>query len=189
MGGKSTFMRQNALILVLAQMGSFVPARKAKLGIAVSLFARVGAHDDITQNMSTFMIEMSETARILKQATSSSLVVRTPRLLSTTACLYFPLKQILDEVGRGTGTRDGTAIAIAVLRRLHDIGCRTLAATHYEGLDVSNVYLLYEVFNTNSNLKAHLSDCERLQYYQSQALVQPGALQQRRLIFPQLGLL
>ncbi|XP_063933128.1 DNA mismatch repair protein MutS-like isoform X2 [Zophobas morio] len=136
MGGKSTFMRQNALILVLAQMGSFVPARKAKLGIAVSLFARVGAHDDITQNMSTFMIEMSETARILKQATSSSLV-------------------ILDEVGRGTGTRDGTAIAIAVLRRLHDIGCRTLAATHYEGLD------------------AHLSDCERLQYYQSQALVQP----------------
>ncbi|MDR2455736.1 MAG: DNA mismatch repair protein MutS [Deltaproteobacteria bacterium] len=116
--GKSTVLRQTALIVILCQMGSFVPAASATLSIRDQVFTRVGASDDLARGRSTFMVEMSETARILKKATSSSLV-------------------ILDEVGRGTSTFDGLAIAWAVAERLHDLGGRgvaTLFATHYHEL-------------------------------------------------------
>ncbi len=116
MAGKSTFLRQNALIAVLAQMGSFVPAKAAHIGIVDRLFSRVGASDDLAQGRSTFMVEMVETAAILNQAGPRALVV-------------------LDEVGRGTATYDGLSIAWAALEHLHDInGCRTLFATHYHEL-------------------------------------------------------
>ena len=116
MAGKSTFLRQNALIAVLAQMGSFVPARTAHIGIVDALYSRVGASDDLASGRSTFMVEMVETAAILNGATQRSLVV-------------------LDEVGRGTATYDGLAIAWAALEHLHDVnGCRTLFATHYHEL-------------------------------------------------------
>ncbi len=116
MGGKSTFLRQNALIAVLAQAGSFVPATAAKLGIVDRLFSRVGASDNLAKGRSTFMVEMVETAAILSQATPNSLV-------------------ILDEVGRGTSTYDGLAIAWAVLEAIHDANrCRCLFATHYHEL-------------------------------------------------------
>lgn len=116
MAGKSTFLRQNALIAVLAQMGSFVPARKAHIGIVDRLFSRVGASDDIARGRSTFMVEMVETAGILNQATSQSLV-------------------ILDEIGRGTATFDGLSIAWAAVEYLHEVsGCRALFATHYHEL-------------------------------------------------------
>ncbi len=116
MGGKSTFLRQTALIAVLAQAGSFVPAASAKVGIVDRLFSRVGASDDLARGRSTFMVEMVETAAILAQATPSSLV-------------------ILDEIGRGTSTYDGLAIAWAVVEAMHDqVKCRTLFATHYHEL-------------------------------------------------------
>ncbi len=116
MAGKSTFLRQNALIAILAQMGSFVPARSAHIGIVDRLFSRVGASDDLAQGRSTFMVEMVETAAILNQATPRSLVV-------------------LDEVGRGTATYDGLAIAWGSLEHLHDVNqCRALFATHYHEL-------------------------------------------------------
>ncbi len=116
MGGKSTFLRQNALVAILAQMGSFVPARAARIGIVDRLFSRVGASDDLASGRSTFMVEMVEVAAILRQATANSLV-------------------ILDEVGRGTSTYDGLAIAWAVLEWVHDrLGCRCLFATHYHEL-------------------------------------------------------
>jgi DNA mismatch repair protein MutS len=116
MGGKSTFLRQTALIAVLAQSGSFVPAARAKVGIVDRLFSRVGAADNLARGRSTFMVEMVETAAILSQATSRSLV-------------------ILDEIGRGTSTYDGLAIAWAVVEAMHDqIKCRTLFATHYHEL-------------------------------------------------------
>lgn len=116
MAGKSTFLRQNALITVLAQMGSFVPARSAHIGIVDRLFSRVGAADDLARGRSTFMVEMVETAGILNQATSRSLV-------------------ILDEIGRGTATFDGLSIAWAVVEHLHEINaCRALFATHYHEL-------------------------------------------------------
>jgi DNA mismatch repair protein MutS len=116
MAGKSTYLRQNALIAVLAQMGSFVPAKSAQIGVADRLFARIGAADDLARGRSTFMVEMTETAAILNQATDKSLV-------------------ILDEIGRGTATFDGLSIAWAVLEHLHDAtGCRGLAATHYHEL-------------------------------------------------------
>jgi DNA mismatch repair protein MutS len=116
MAGKSTFLRQNALIAILAQAGSFVPAAAAHIGVVDRLFSRVGAADDLAQGRSTFMVEMVETAAILAGATDRSLV-------------------ILDEVGRGTATHDGLAIAWAVLEALHDdIGCRALFATHYHEL-------------------------------------------------------
>ena len=116
MAGKSTFLRQNALIAVLAQAGSFVPARAAHIGVIDRLFSRVGAADDLAQGRSTFMVEMVETAAILSGATSRSLV-------------------ILDEVGRGTSTYDGLAIAWAVLEAVHDdLQCRCLFATHYHEL-------------------------------------------------------
>ena len=116
MGGKSTFLRQAALIAVLAQAGSFVPAARAKIGIVDRLFSRVGASDNLARGRSTFMVEMIETAAILAQATPNSLV-------------------ILDEIGRGTSTYDGLAIAWAVVEAMHDqVKCRTLFATHYHEL-------------------------------------------------------
>lgn len=116
MAGKSTFLRQNALIAIMAQMGSFVPARSAKIGVVDRVFSRVGAADDLARGHSTFMVEMVETATILAQATPKSLV-------------------ILDEIGRGTATYDGLAIAWAVVEHLHDVTrCRGLFATHYHEL-------------------------------------------------------
>ncbi len=116
MAGKSTFLRQNALIAVLAQMGSFVPAEAARIGVVDRLFSRVGAADDLARGRSTFMVEMVETAIILNQATERSLV-------------------ILDEIGRGTATFDGLSIAWATLEHLHDLNrCRTLFATHFHEL-------------------------------------------------------
>jgi DNA mismatch repair protein MutS len=116
MGGKSTVMRQVALITILAHMGSFVPARTATVGICDRIFTRVGAADDLGRGESTFMVEMRETGQILAQATSRSLV-------------------LLDEIGRGTATYDGLALAWAITEYLHDqVGCRTLFATHYHAL-------------------------------------------------------
>ena len=116
MGGKSTFLRQNALIVVLAQMGSFVPAGSAHIGVVDRLFSRVGAADDLARGRSTFMVEMVETAAILNQAGDRSLV-------------------ILDEIGRGTATFDGLSIAWAAIEHLHAVNrSRTLFATHYHEL-------------------------------------------------------
>jgi DNA mismatch repair protein MutS len=116
MAGKSTFLRQNALIVVLAQSGAFVPARSASLGIVDRLFSRVGAADDLARGRSTFMVEMVETAAILNQATERSFVV-------------------LDEIGRGTATFDGLSIAWAALEYLHEVNrARVLFATHYHEL-------------------------------------------------------
>jgi DNA mismatch repair protein MutS len=116
MAGKSTFLRQNALIAVLAQMGSYVPAARARIGIVDRLFSRVGAADDLARGRSTFMVEMVETAAILNQATPASLV-------------------ILDEIGRGTATFDGLSIAWAVIEHLHDKSrSRAIFATHFHEL-------------------------------------------------------
>jgi DNA mismatch repair protein MutS len=116
MGGKSTFLRQNALIAVLAQAGAFVPARAAHIGVVDRLFSRVGAADDLASGRSTFMVEMVETAAILNQAGEKSFI-------------------ILDEIGRGTATFDGLSIAWAALEHLHDINrCRALFATHFHEL-------------------------------------------------------
>ena len=116
MAGKSTYMRQNALIAVLAQMGSFVPAKEARIGVVDRLFSRVGAADDLARGRSTFMVEMVETAAILNQATARSLV-------------------ILDEIGRGTATFDGLSIAWAAIEHLHEQNrCRALFATHFHEL-------------------------------------------------------
>jgi DNA mismatch repair protein MutS len=116
MAGKSTFLRQNALIAILAQMGSYVPARAARIGVVDRLFSRVGAADDLARGRSTFMVEMVETAAILNQAGESAFV-------------------ILDEIGRGTATYDGLSIAWAALEHLHEVNrCRTLFATHYHEL-------------------------------------------------------
>ncbi|MFQ5439563.1 MAG: DNA mismatch repair protein MutS, partial [Paracoccaceae bacterium] len=116
MAGKSTFLRQNAIIALLAQMGSFVPASRARIGVVTQLFSRVGASDDLARGRSTFMVEMVETAAILNQAEPGALV-------------------ILDEIGRGTATYDGLSIAWATLEHLHDKNrCRTLFATHYHEL-------------------------------------------------------
>ena len=113
MAGKSTYLRQNALIAVLAQMGAFVPAKSATIGIVSQIFSRVGASDDLSKGQSTFMVEMVETAAILNQADDRALV-------------------ILDEIGRGTATYDGLSIAWATLEHLHDVNrCRALFATHY----------------------------------------------------------
>lgn len=116
MAGKSTYIRQVALISLLAQLGSFVPAKKATIGVADRIFARVGASDELSRGQSTFMVEMVETARILNTATDRSLV-------------------ILDEIGRGTSTYDGLSLAWAIVEHLHDhIHARTLFATHYHEL-------------------------------------------------------
>ena len=116
MAGKSTFLRQNALIAIMAQIGSFVPATSAHIGVVDKIFSRVGASDDLSRGQSTFMVEMVETANILNHATNKSLV-------------------ILDEIGRGTATFDGLSIAWSVVEYLHDHNaCRTLFATHYHEL-------------------------------------------------------
>ena len=116
MAGKSTFLRQNAIIALMAQMGSFVPAASAHIGVIDQLFSRVGAADDLARGRSTFMVEMVETAAILNQAGSNALV-------------------ILDEIGRGTSTYDGLSIAWASLEHLHEVNdCRALFATHYHEL-------------------------------------------------------
>jgi DNA mismatch repair protein MutS len=116
MAGKSTFLRQNALIAILAQMGSFVPASSARIGRVDRLFSRVGAADDLARGRSTFMVEMVETAAILNAAGPSSLV-------------------ILDEIGRGTATFDGLSIAWGAIEHLHETNCtRGLFATHYHEL-------------------------------------------------------
>ncbi len=125
MAGKSTYLRQVALIVLLAQIGSFVPARRAKIGLVDRIFTRVGAQDDIATGQSTFLVEMAETATILNHATSRSLVV-------------------LDEVGRGTSTFDGMAIARAVAEYIHNhprLGCKTLFATNYHELTELEKYL------------------------------------------------
>ncbi|KAI8366846.1 DNA mismatch repair protein MutS [Blakeslea trispora] len=116
MGGKSTFLRQYAIIVIMAHMGCFVPADRAWIGITDKVFSRVGAADNLAQNQSTFMVEMSEVATILSQATSKSTV-------------------IMDEVGRGTSTKDGLSLAFGIVDYLHErIKCRTIFATHYHEL-------------------------------------------------------
>ena len=116
MAGKSTFLRQNALIAILAQIGSYVPAKSARIGVVDRLFSRVGAADDLARGRSTFMVEMVETAAILNQAGPRSLV-------------------ILDEIGRGTATFDGLSIAWAAIEHLHEVNrSRALFATHYHEL-------------------------------------------------------
>jgi DNA mismatch repair protein MutS len=116
MSGKSTFIRQVALLTLMAQMGSFLPARQARIGIADRIFTRVGASDELSRGQSTFMVEMTEAANILNNATPRSLV-------------------ILDEIGRGTSTYDGVSLAWAITEYLHDqVGCRALFATHYHEL-------------------------------------------------------
>jgi len=120
MAGKSTYMRQTALIVLMAQMGSFVPARTARIGVTDRVFTRIGASDDLSAGKSTFMVEMTEVADILRNATRSGLL-------------------ILDEIGRGTSTYDGMAVARAVLEHCADkrkLGAKTMFATHYHELTV-----------------------------------------------------
>ncbi|MFK7939601.1 MAG: DNA mismatch repair protein MutS [Roseovarius sp.] len=139
MAGKSTFLRQNALIALLAQMGSYVPAAKAHIGIVSQLFSRVGASDDLARGRSTFMVEMVETAAILNQADDNAFV-------------------ILDEIGRGTATYDGLSIAWATLEHLHEVnGCRALFATHYH--EMTNLSeTLDRVDNATVAVKEHEGD-------------------------------
>jgi len=139
MAGKSTFLRQNALIALLAQIGSYVPASRARLGIVDRLFSRVGAADDLARGRSTFMVEMVETAVILNQASERSLV-------------------ILDEIGRGTATFDGLSIAWAAIEHLHESNrCRTLFATHYHELTALSAKLP-RMFNATVRVKEWQGD-------------------------------
>ena len=139
MAGKSTFLRQNALIALLAQIGSYVPAKSAHIGIVSQLFSRVGASDDLARGRSTFMVEMVETAAILNQADNQALV-------------------ILDEIGRGTATWDGLSIAWATLEHLHEVnGCRALFATHYHELTQLSDKLA-RVDNATVRVKEHDGD-------------------------------
>ncbi|MEM1373483.1 MAG: DNA mismatch repair protein MutS [Pseudomonadota bacterium] len=139
MAGKSTFLRQNALIAILAQMGCFVPARRARLGLVSQIFSRVGASDDLARGRSTFMVEMVETAAILNQADDAALV-------------------ILDEIGRGTSTYDGLSIAWASLEHLHDVNaCRALFATHYHEMTALSAKLEH-VENATVAVKEHEGD-------------------------------
>ena len=120
MAGKSTYLRQVALICIIAQMGCFVPAKSATIGIIDQIFTRIGASDDLARKLSTFMIEMTETAKILNYATPKSLV-------------------IIDELGRGTSTSDGQSIAMATLEKLHELKIKTLFSTHYHQLTEINL--------------------------------------------------
>ena len=139
MAGKSTFLRQNALIALLAQMGSFVPAKRARLGVVDRLFSRVGAADDLARGRSTFMVEMVETAAILNQASAHSLV-------------------ILDEIGRGTATFDGLSIAWATIEHLHEVNrCRALFATHFHEL-TALAAKLPRLFNATVRVKEWQGD-------------------------------
>ena len=139
MAGKSTFLRQNALIALMAQIGSFVPAARARIGIVDRLFSRVGAADDLARGRSTFMVEMVETAVILNQASERSLV-------------------ILDEIGRGTATFDGLSIAWAAIEHLHEANrCRTLFATHYHELTALSAKLP-RLFNATVRVKEWQGD-------------------------------
>ncbi|WP_460020144.1 DNA mismatch repair protein MutS [Magnetospira thiophila] len=150
MAGKSTFLRQNALIVVLAQMGGYVPAESARIGVVDRLFSRVGAADDLARGRSTFMVEMVETAAILNQATERSLV-------------------ILDEIGRGTATFDGLSIAWAVIEYLHDVNkARGLFASHY-----------HELTTLTAKLPALACHCMKVKEWQGDVVflheVGPGA--------------
>ncbi len=139
MAGKSTFLRQNALIALMAQIGSFVPATRARIGVVDRLFSRVGAADDLARGRSTFMVEMVETAVILNQASERSLV-------------------ILDEIGRGTATFDGLSIAWAAIEHLHEANrCRTLFATHYHELTALSAKLP-RLFNATVRVKEWQGD-------------------------------
>ncbi len=139
MAGKSTFLRQNALIALLAQIGSFVPAARARIGVVDRLFSRVGAADDLARGRSTFMVEMVETAAILNQAGARALV-------------------ILDEIGRGTATFDGLSIAWAAIEHLHESNrCRTLFATHYHELTALGAKLP-RLFNATVRVKEWQGD-------------------------------
>ncbi|TFF69219.1 MAG: DNA mismatch repair protein MutS [Promethearchaeota archaeon] len=120
MSGKSTYLRQVALICIIAQMGCFVPAKSAEIGVIDQIFTRIGASDDLARKLSTFMIEMTETAKILNYATPSSLV-------------------IIDELGRGTSTSDGQSIAMATIEKLHELKAKTLFSTHYHQLTEINL--------------------------------------------------
>lgn len=161
MGGKSTFLRQNALIVLMAQCGMYVPADAAVLGLVDAVYTRIGATDDLARDRSTFMVEMSETAQILRQATSRSLV-------------------IMDEIGRGTAAGEGFALAWGICQYLYKIGCRTLFATHYFGLaelvrtfphsqslmtmaqlDKDGLIFLHQIFPGVSS-KSHAIDIARL---------------------------
>ena len=139
MAGKSTYLRQNALIAVLAQIGSFVPAKAARIGVVDRLFSRVGAADDLARGRSTFMVEMVETAAILNQANERSLV-------------------ILDEIGRGTATFDGLSIAWAAIEHLHEQNrCRALFATHFHEL-TALAAKLPRLFNATVRVKEWQGD-------------------------------
>jgi DNA mismatch repair protein MutS len=134
MAGKSTYLRQNALIAILAQMGSFVPAQRAQIGVVDRLFSRVGAADDLARGRSTFMVEMVETAAILNQAGERAIV-------------------ILDEIGRGTATFDGLSIAWAAIEHLHERNrCRALFATHFHELTALSARLP-RLFNATVRVK------------------------------------
>lgn len=142
MAGKSTYLRQNALIVVLAHLGSFVPASRATIGICDQLFSRVGASDNLAAGQSTFMVEMSETANILRRATKKSFI-------------------IFDEIGRGTATYDGMAIAQAVLEYLDELSPRTLFATHYHELTAlvgDNAGRLHNVSCLTIDVREHNND-------------------------------
>lgn len=141
MAGKSTFLRQNALITIMAQTGCFVPAASAHIGVVDKVFSRVGASDDLSRGRSTFMVEMVETAAILNQATERSFV-------------------ILDEIGRGTATFDGLSIAWAVVEYLHEVNkCRSLFATHY-----------HELTSLNKQLSALTLHCMKVKEFQGQVI-------------------
>ena len=141
MAGKSTFLRQNALIAVMAQIGSYVPAKNAKIGVINKIFSRVGASDDLARGRSTFMVEMVETAAILNRADERSFV-------------------ILDEIGRGTATFDGLSIAWAVVEQLSEVNkCRTLFATHY-----------HELTKLNKRLKALTLHCMKIKEFNGEVV-------------------
>ncbi len=153
MGGKSTYLRQAALLVIMAQMGCFVPAKQMRLGLVDRIYTRIGASDNLARGRSTFMVEMTETATILNTATERSLI-------------------LLDEMGRGTATFDGLSLAWATLEYLHaKIGARTLFATHYHELT-----LLAEQLPRLSNLRVAVEETPKgIVFLHS---IEPGAGQQ-----------